>query len=100
MAETQFHKEHLGELTTEEVEAIIHHLEFCDRLGKAVKLETGRPDPEAGELAQRLARLLQRGRRRQALADLEAGQCPDEVEGEPCWLAAGHEGAHKPRGVE
>jgi len=97
MAESEFHKEHLGDLTTEEVEQIIEHLEFCDRLGQAVHLKTGRPETEAGELAERVKGLLHKGQRRQALADLEAGQCSTVTNREQCWLAAGHEGPHRSR---
>jgi len=109
-----FHKEQLGELTKPEVEAIISHLEWVERFSDLLDEMRG-PTVltdvlTAGEMADRLERLLQRAQRRRALDALEKGQCegtvsrpiqldrrgawddpPNEVI-ERCELVKGHDG--------
>jgi hypothetical protein len=96
MADDNPMRQHIGDLTEDEVRAIIGHLQFCERLARQVNPDY-EPEDGPGELAERLDHLLYRARRSQAVADLQAGQCDGAVDGEECWLVMGHEGDHKPR---
>ena len=93
MSENDFHREHLGELTTLEVEALVSHLrwieKFTDLLGELMDVE---PAADAGELADRLEWLLKRAQRRTALDALEKGQCEVVVHDKRCEGVKGHDG--------
>jgi len=90
-------REQLGELTEDEVRQIIEQLDFCDRLARQVNPHY---DNSLTPLIERLEFLLGRARRRQALDDLEAGQCDGTVGACRCELTMGHEGDHELDGVQ